>query len=70
MPLDMLQSYKEVDMDNYTLMKLSERYDEDAIDIADFEREELLPEMKDAEKFKEKYKEFYTDIKLTIKEDW
>lgn len=57
-------------MDNYTLMKLSERYDEDAIDIADFEREELLPEMKDAEKFKEKYKEFYTDIKLTIKEDW
>lgn len=70
MPLDMLQSYKEVDMDNYTLMKLSERYDEDAIDIADFEREELLPEMNDAEKFKEKYKEFYTDIKLTIKEDW
>lgn len=70
MPLEMLQSYKEVDMDNYTLMKLSERYDEDAIDIADFEREELLPEMNDAEKFKEKYKEFYTDIKLTIKEDW
>lgn len=57
-------------MDNYTLMKLSERYDEDAIDIADFEREELLPEMNDVEKFKEKYKEFYTDIKLTIKEDW
>ena len=26
--------------------------------------------MKLAEKFKREYKEFYTDIKLSIKEDW
>lgn len=57
-------------MDNYTLMKLSEKMDDDAVDIADFEYDELYQISDDAEAFKEKYKEFYTDIKLTIKEDW
>lgn len=57
-------------MDNYTLMKLSEKMDDDAVDIADFEYDELYQTADDAEAFKEKYKEFYTDIKLCIKEDW
>lgn len=57
-------------MDNYTLMKLSEKMDDDAVDIADFDPEELYSVPNDAEAFKQKYKEFYTDIKLSIKEDW
>lgn len=57
-------------MDNYTLMKLSEQMDDDAVDIIDYELEDLLPANNDAEEFKRQYKEYYTDIKLTIKEDW
>lgn len=57
-------------MDNYTLMKLAEKMDDDAIDIIDYELSELLSESSDIEEFKRKYKEFYTDIKLSIKEDW
>lgn len=57
-------------MDNYTRMKLSEKMDDDAIDLFDYDIEELLPKKNSAEEFKKKYKEFYTDIKLSIKEDW
>lgn len=57
-------------MDNYTLMKLSEKMDDDGVDIADFDPEELYEIADNAEAFKQKYKEFYTDIKLSIKEDW
>lgn len=57
-------------MDNYTLMKLSEKMDDDGVDIADFELDELYQTQNDAQAFKEKYKQFYTDIKLSIKEDW
>lgn len=58
-------------MDNNTLFKMSEYYDEDAPELMDYDTEELLSGTgTDAEKFKEKYKEFYTDIKLSIKEDW
>lgn len=57
-------------MDNYTLMKLAEKMDDDAIDLIDYELSELLSESSDIEEFKRKYKEFYTDIKLSIKEDW
>lgn len=57
-------------MNNYELMKLSENCDDDAYDIADFEREELEKNIDNPQKFKEKYKEFYTDIKLSHKEDW
>ena len=57
-------------MDNYTLMKLSEKMDDDAIDLIDYELSDLLPDETDAEAYKRKYKEFYTDIKLSIKEDW
>lgn len=57
-------------MDNYTRMKMSEKMDEDAVEYIDYDTEELLDKGSSAEEFKKKYKEFYTDIKLTIKEDW
>ena len=45
--------------------------DEDGIYIEDFELEELFEEnINDPEAFKRKYKEFYTDVKLSHKEDW
>ena len=57
-------------MDDFTRMKLSEQMDEDSCELMDFEYNELNPDGNTAEDFKRKYKEFYTDIKLTIKEDW
>ena len=58
-------------MDNYELMKFSQKMDEDGIYIEDFELEELFEEdLGDPEAFKRTYKEFYTDIKLSHKEDW
>ena len=54
------------------MMKLAERLDEDCDDIfAEFcslyDAEDFET---DPEAFKRKYKEFYTDIKLSHKEDW
>lgn len=57
-------------MNNYDLMKLSELCDDDAYDYIDFEYEELESQEDTPENFKRKYKEFYTDIKLSHKEDW
>lgn len=58
-------------MDNYTLMKLAEQCDEDAYDVADMSTEDMYKDnSSSAEAFKRKYKEFYTDIKLSHKEDW
>lgn len=57
-------------MDNYTLMKMSEKLDEDALEYMDYEVSELLSDKNSIQKFKDEYKGFYTDIKLTIKEDW
>lgn len=58
-------------MNNYERMKLAEKYDEDC----EYMEEELDLELaeqyeSEAEAFKRKYKEFYTDIKLSHKEDW
>lgn len=56
-------------MDKYKLMRMAENLEEDAIKFD--EVEELFPqENESAEDFKRKYKEFYTDIKISIKEDW
>ncbi len=56
-------------MDKYKLMRMAESLEEDAIKFD--EVEELFPsEGNSAENFKKKYKEFYTDIKISIKEDW
>ena len=52
---------------NYELMRQSELMDDDGMDLDDAEHQD---DRSDAERFKDKYKEFYTDIKISIKEDW
>ena len=51
----------------YELLRKSELMDDDGMDI---EEAEVVDDRPDAEKFKEQYKQFYTDIKISIKEDW
>lgn len=51
----------------YELMRQSELMDDDGMDIVDAERQDMRTS---AEKFKEEYKDFYTDIKISVKEDW
>ena len=51
----------------YELMRQSELMDDDGLDLDDVVQRD---ERTDAERFKEQYKEFYTDIKISIKEDW
>ncbi len=57
-------------MDKYKLMRMAENLEEDAIKFD--EVEDIFPpqDSNSAEDFKRKYKEFYTDIKISIKEDW
>ncbi len=60
-------------MNNYELMKRAEKYDEDFDAIIEEENSvERAAEISEtpAERFKRQYKEFYTDIKLSHKEDW
>ena len=60
-------------MNNYELMKRAEKYDEDFDAIIEEENSvERAAEFSEtpAERFKRQYKEFYTDIKLSHKEDW
>lgn len=58
-------------MNNYELMKLAERFDEDVEGMAEFrDLEEAERFESESEAFKRKYKEFYTDVKLSHKEDW
>lgn len=62
-------------MNDYELLKLSEKYDE-AINLSDFTPEEINEIIKQkqagAKTFKEKYFEFYDDVKSSSKkrEDW
>lgn len=51
----------------YELMRQSEDADDDGMDLDDAAAQDDRPA---AEKFKEKYKEYYTDIKLSDREDW
>ena len=51
----------------YDLMRQSELMDDDGMNI---EEAEARDDRSSAEKFKEQYKDFYTDIKISIKEDW
>ncbi len=59
-------------MTSYELMKLAERLDEDCDDLLSeiCSLEQAQRYETDAEAFKRRYKEFYTDIKLSHKEDW
>lgn len=52
---------------NYELMRKSENDDEDAVELEDMD---LKKKMTSTEEFTEKYKEFYSDVKISIKEDW
>lgn len=60
-------------MNNYELMKLAEKYDEDLEGLME-EQNNIETSIRvsetPAEKFKRQYKDFYTDIKLSHKEDW
>ena len=51
----------------YQLMRQSDKQDDDGMDIVDAEYRDVRS---DAKKFTKKYKDFYTDIKISIKEDW
>lgn len=51
----------------YDLMRKSETMDDDGMDLDEAQRQDLRSS---AQKFKEQYKDFYTDIKISIKEDW
>ena len=58
-------------MIDYEKMNLAEKYDEDCDCIEDEEDLESAEGCEsEAEAFKRRYKEFYTDIKLSHKEDW
>ncbi|MEG1394692.1 MAG: hypothetical protein RSD04_02960 [Clostridia bacterium] len=59
-------------MTNYELMKMAEHYDEDCQDLIDdfCSLDDANKFDSNAESFKKHYKEFYTDIKLSHKEDW
>lgn len=66
-----MQFSYEVNMNNYDKMKLAEKFDEDCdFMIEESDLELAQKKATSAEAFKEKYKEFYTDIKLSHKEDW
>ncbi len=51
-------------------MRMAENLEEDAIKFDEVEEAFPAPQDNNAENFKKKYKEFYTDIKISIKEDW
>lgn len=58
----------------YNLMRLSDKDDEDAIDLLDFDWDELDEDTRDdIQKFIDDYKAFYDDVKTdrnVYKEDW
>lgn len=58
-------------MTEYELSKLADMQDEDAVDMADFDLSELLPEEEASPTtFKKKYLAYYDDIKTTPYDDW
>ena len=58
-------------MNNYERMKLAAKLDEDCDFVEDFgDLDDAEKYESDAEAFKRRYKEFYSDIKLSHKEDW
>ncbi len=57
-------------MNNLERSRLAERYDEDCNEIFEGDLEDAQNYQSDNEKFKQRYKTFYSDIKLSHKEDW
>lgn len=52
----------------YKMMRMSEMSEEDG--LAEEEAEDIYREAHPKKDFKEEYKEFYTDIKISVREDW
>lgn len=59
---------KMTDSTMYRMMRMSELSEEDG--LSEEEAEEIYRENHPKKDFKEEYKEFYTDIKISVKEDW
>ena len=57
-------------MNNLERSRLAERYDEDCEEIFEGDLEDAQKFESSAEAFKRKDPEFYTDIKISHKEDW
>ena len=57
-------------MNNLERSRLAERYDEDCNEIFEGDLEDAQNYQSDNEKFKQRYKTFYSDIKISHKEDW
>ena len=59
-------------MNDYERMRLSEQYDEDGANPLDDDLREWIArkQKKTPAAVREQYKEFYSDIKLSQKEDW
>lgn len=58
-------------MNDYELSKIADMMDEDAVTLADYDLEDLLPQTEeDAIAFKQKYLQFYDDIKTNPYDDW
>lgn len=58
-------------MNNLERSRLAEKYDEDCEEVLEGGTlEDSIAYESDAEKFKRRYKDFYTDIKISHKEDW
>lgn len=57
-------------MNNLERSRLAEHYDEDCDELFEADLEDAQKFESDAESFKRRYKEFYTDIKISHKEDW
>ena len=58
-------------MTDYELSKIADMMDEDAVTLADYDIDELLPEgEKSAPAFRNRYFGFYDDIKTNPYEDW
>ena len=57
-------------MNNLERSRLAERYDEDCNEIFEGDLEDAQNYQSDNERFKQRYKTFYSDIKLSHKEDW
>ncbi|MCM1043864.1 MAG: hypothetical protein NC350_06670 [Corallococcus sp.] len=57
----------ELNSNMYKLMRESEFLDDDGMDLEDARH---IDKSNSVEKFKREYKDYYSDIKLSVKEDW
>lgn len=56
-------------MDQYTMMRISDRFDDDGIDECDLNLESTDGKSR-SDRFKDDYKSYYDDVKINPREDW